>query len=258
MRGLYVFGGSLLGSQLIGYLANNVDALTIGHRFGATPLGYYNRAFQLLMNPLNQVRAPSTTVALPVLSRASDTPVRFNSIVRNGQLVLGYPIAVALALLVGVAEPTVTIVLGPQWEQVPPILRLLAVAGIFQTLAYVGYWVYLARGLTRQLLQYTLMSAAIRIVCVIGGSVWGVVGVAAGYALAPALAWPLSLWWLNRSTTLDVATLYRGAGADPRRRLRGRSRVGARRAGPCATRAPGGRSSPAGWRGWPRSRSWSC
>ncbi|WP_028047332.1 lipopolysaccharide biosynthesis protein [Cellulomonas sp. URHE0023] len=210
MRRLYTYGGSLLGSQIIGYVANNVDSLTIGHRFGATPLGLYNRAFQLLMNPLNQVRAPSTTVALPVLSRASDTP-QFDSIVWNGQLVLGYPITIGLALLAGVAEPTVAIMLGPQWQQVPPILRLLAIAGIFQTLAYVGYWVYLARGLTRELLQYTLMSAAIRIACVIGGSTWGVVGVAAGYALAPALAWPLSLWWLSRSTRLKVGALYSGA-----------------------------------------------
>ncbi|MDM7830690.1 lipopolysaccharide biosynthesis protein [Cellulomonas edaphi] len=210
MRHLYTFGGGLLGSQLIGYLANNVDSLVIGHRFGAVPLGIYNRAFQLLMNPLNQVRAPSTTVALPVLTRARK-PEQFDSIVRNGQLVLAYPITIGLALLAGVAEPTVAIVLGPKWAEVPPVLRLLAVAGIFQTLAYVGYWVYLARGLTRQLLQYTLMSAAIRIVCVVGGSAWGIVGVAAGYALAPMLAWPLSLWWLNRSTTLHVASLYQGA-----------------------------------------------
>ncbi|WP_246117426.1 lipopolysaccharide biosynthesis protein [Cellulomonas composti] len=211
MRHLYSFGGYLLGSQLIGYLANNIDSMTIGHRFGPTPLGLYNRAFQLLMNPLNQVRAPSTTVALPVLSRAGTTP-QFDRIVRAGQLTLAYPVAIGLAILIGIAHPTVEILLGDAWAQVPPILRLLAVAGIFQTLSYVGYWVYLARGLTRQLLQYSTVSAVIRITCVLVGSFWGVVGVAAGYAIAPMIAWPLSLWWLNRLTPFPVAALYRGAG----------------------------------------------
>jgi PST family polysaccharide transporter len=210
MREFFRFGGHLLASQLIGYVANNIDSFTIGRRFGAEPLGLYNRAFQLLMTPLNQVRAPSTTVALPVLSRAGRGP-QYDAIVRAGQLVLGYPVTIALAVVIGTADPLVTVLLGAKWAAVPPILRLLAVAGVMQTLSYVGYWVYLSRGLTRELMQYTLVTSAIKIACVVTGSTWGVVGVAAGYALAPMIAWPMSLWWLSRITDLPVADLYRGA-----------------------------------------------
>ena len=210
MRHLYRFGGHLLGSQLVGYAARNVDSLVIGLRLGAAPLGTYNRAFQLLMNPLSQVRAPSTTVALPVLSRAGETPA-FGDIVRTGQLVLAYPVTVGLALVVGVAYPLVDLLLGEQWSGVAPVLRFLALAGVCQTLAYVGYWVYLSRGLTRALLHYSLVSGSLRIACVLAGSAWGVLGVAAGYALASVLEWPLSLWWLGRVTRVPVADLYRGA-----------------------------------------------
>ncbi len=49
--------------------------------------------------------------------------------------------------------------------RVVPILRLLAIAGIFQTLAYVGYWVYLSRNLTGDLLRFTLVSAVVRVAC---------------------------------------------------------------------------------------------
>ncbi|WP_240675580.1 lipopolysaccharide biosynthesis protein, partial [Cellulomonas endophytica] len=210
MRAFFRFGGNLLASQLLGYAANNVDTLVIGQRFGAGPLGVYNRGFQLLMSPLNQVRAPSTTVALPVLARAKPGP-EFDGIVHAGQRVMGYPLAVGLALVAGCAVPLVELLLGPTWSQVPPILRLLAVAGLLQTLAHVGYWVYLSRGLTKDLLQYSVISAAIRIACVLGGSIWGIVGVAAGYALAPAIAWPLSLWWLHRAAGLPVGPLYAGA-----------------------------------------------
>ena len=212
MGDLLTFGWHLAGSQFVGYLGNNVDSLTIGTRFGATPLGLYNRAFQLLMTPLGQLRQPTTTVALPVLSRLRPDPEASNRYVERGQLALGLTLVAGLGLVIGAAEPITSIFLGSQWLQVEPILRLLAVAGAFQTLAYVGYWVYLSHGLTKQLLHYTFITVAIKITCILVGSHWGVIGVAWGYAVAPALAWPLSFWWLSRSSTIRVAPLFVGAG----------------------------------------------
>jgi len=211
MRGLLRFGGQVVGSQLIGYASNNVDTLVIGLRFGAGPLGYYNRAFHLLMAPLNQLRAPSTTVALPVLSRLQGDPVRYGAFLRRGQLTLGYSLVAGLGIVVAAAEPVTAIFLGQRWMTVVPLLQLLAVAGIFQTLAYVGYWVYLSRSLTADLMRYTLVTASIRVVCILVGSQWGLIGVAAGYAVAPALAWPLSIWWLARRTDIPARALVLGA-----------------------------------------------
>ena len=92
-----------------------------------------------------------------------------------------------------------------------PILRLIAIAGIFQTLAYVGYWVYLSRGLTSALLRYSLVTSAIKVACIISGSFFGVIGVAVGYAVAPGIAWPISLLWLSRRTALPTRDLIYGA-----------------------------------------------
>jgi len=205
------FGGNLVGSQLVGYVANNLDTVIIGLRFGAAPLGIYSRAFQLLMTPLNQIRSPLTSVALPVLSRLADDPQRFNRYVQAGQRALGYSLVAVLALVAAAAESITTVLLGDQWLAAAPVLRLLAIAGIFQTLAFVGYWVYLARGLTRDLLQYSILSAIIRIVILLTASQWGVIGVAVGYAIAPAVSWPISLWWLSRRSGVAVRPLYSGA-----------------------------------------------
>lgn len=212
MGDLLTFGWHLAGSQLVGYVGNNVDSLTVGYRFGAEPLGLYNRAFQLLMTPLGQLRQPTTTVALPVLSRLKEDREGSDRYVQRGQLALGLTLVAGLGVVVGAASPITSIFLGGQWLQVEPILRLLAVAAMFQTLAYVGYWVYLAHGLTKELLQYTLISVPIKIICILVGSHWGVVGVAWGYAVAPALAWPLSFWWLARKSSIAVGKLFAGAG----------------------------------------------
>jgi O-antigen/teichoic acid export membrane protein len=211
MRGFMRFGWNLVGSQLVGYISNNIDSVIIGRQFGAGALGIYNRAFQLLMTPLSQIRSPLTTVALPVLSRLADDDKRFGDYIARGQLALGYSLVAGLGIAVGAAEPLTRLFLGEQWTGVAPILRLLAVAGIFQTLAFVGYWVYVSRGLTGDLFRYSLVSAAIKVVCILVGSLFGVIGIAVGYAIAPAVSWPISLWWLSRRTSIPTRRLYLGA-----------------------------------------------
>jgi PST family polysaccharide transporter len=163
------------------------------------------------MTPLVQVRAPTTTVALPVLSKVRDDPARLARFLCKGQLVLAYPVTLGLAVVIGTADPLIHVLLGPDWPEVATILRPLAVAGAFQTIAYVSYWVYLSRGLTPQLLRYSMAETAIRVAGVLVGAMWGVVGVAAGYAAAAVILWPLSFLWLVRLTPLPLRELFTDA-----------------------------------------------
>jgi O-antigen/teichoic acid export membrane protein len=211
MDGLLRFGWHMVGIELLGYASRNADSFLIGTRSGAAALGLYNRAYQLLMAPLGQVRAPTTQVALPVLSRLQDDTVRWAAYVRRGQQALGYTLVAGLGVVVGAAEPVTAVFLGDRWDGVAPVLRLMAVGGICQTLAFVGYWVYLSRGLTSALIRYSLFETAVRLVCIVVGSRYGVVGVAAGFALAPALTWPVSLWWLSRLAPIPLGQLVVGA-----------------------------------------------
>ncbi|GAA1856047.1 lipopolysaccharide biosynthesis protein [Microbacterium koreense] len=209
--GLVRFGSHLVATNLLTYASSQIDTVLVAAKFGAAPLGLYNRAYQLVMTPLAQVRSPITNVALPVFSRVQKDHKRFDGFVTGGQLALGYTFGIPLLLVCGMAEPVVGLMLGPQWEGAVPILRFFAIAGTLTTLSFVGYWVYVSRGLSRELFRYTLVSTAIKVVCIVGGSFFGLVGIAAGFALAPAIAWPVSIFWLSRLTPLPVAALYSGA-----------------------------------------------
>jgi O-antigen/teichoic acid export membrane protein len=210
LRPLVRFGSHYVAGQLVAYVGKNVDSLVVGGRFGPVPLGFYNRAYTALMGPLGQLRAPTTTVALPVLSRLQDDEARFGAYVQRGQVALGYTFLPAIALAAGAAEPLVRILLGDKWLAVVPIFSALAFAAVFDTLPYVGFWVYLSRGLTAHLLRFTIAVTALRLTCIVVGSWWGPVGVAVGIAVATGLAWPLSLWRLSRITPLPLGGLVRG------------------------------------------------
>jgi O-antigen/teichoic acid export membrane protein len=212
VRELINFGWNIVATNMLVYVGSQIDTIMVAVKFGTSPLGLYNRAYQLVMTPLGQVRSPTKNVALPVLSRVQEDAPRFNTYVTAAQLLLGYGLGVPLILVAALAEPIVRIMLGPQWTEATPILALFAIAGLLTTLSYVGYWVYLSRGLGRQLFRYTIVTTIIKIICIVIGSFYGLVGVAIGFAVAPAISWPLSLFWLSRITPMPTARLYAGAG----------------------------------------------
>lgn len=202
------YGVNVLGTQLIGYVARNVDSVVIGTRFGAYDLGLYNRAFQLMMMPLLQIQAPSTRVALPVLSRLQDQRERFASFINVGQTALIGLVGFAFAALGAQAPAAVSLFLGPQWLASAPLLQALLVAGFFQAAAYATYWVFLAKGLTRSNFFYALVTRPFMIALILTGSIWGVTGVAFGYALANALVWPVALIWIAKVSDAPALSMF--------------------------------------------------
>lgn len=205
------FGWSIVGTGVLTYLGNQIDTIIVAARFGTSPLGLYDRAYRLVMTPLGQVRSPLSNVAIPILSRVQNDQGRFDRLIISGQVALGYSVGIPLMLVAGLAEPVTGIMLGAQWLESVPLIRLLALTGTLTTLSFVGYWVYISRGLGKQLFQYSMVSLAIRISCIVAGSFFGLVGVAAGVACAPAIAWPVSLLWLSKVTDIPVRALMTGA-----------------------------------------------
>ncbi len=210
--GIVSFGWNIVATNLLVYGGSQVDTVLVGFKFGTSSLGLYNRAYQLIMTTLGQVRGPMKNVAVPVLSRVQEDPPRFNTYVTSAQLALGYTLGIPLVLAAGLADPLVHIMLGPQWGGAVPIVRCFAIAGLLNTLAFVGYWVYLSRGLGRQLFLYTIVTTVIKVACIVTGSFFGLLGVAVAFAIAPAISWPLSLFWLSRVTPMPTRRLYEGAG----------------------------------------------
>ena len=208
MKPLLKFGGGLVGAQILTYASRNVDSIVIGRVFGAQELGYYNRAFQLMVLPLNQINAPSTRVALPTLSRLQDQPKRYAEFISFGQTVLLNIVCLVLGFSVAQATDIVAIALGPQWAPTVPLFQILGIAGFFQAAAFATYWVYLSHGLTTRFLLYTLWTRPLVIGLVILGAVWGVQGVALAYLVSASLLWPIGLLWVRGRSTAPLLRLF--------------------------------------------------
>lgn len=210
-RSFLQFGGNLMATQLIAQLSRNLNTVLIGNRFGSELAGLYDRAFMLLMLPLNQINVPANTVALPTLSKLQDDRARFDRFLLHGQIVLLHVLLAVFAYAAAVGDVLIAVVMGDKWLPAAPLFRILTVAGAFQAASYANAWAFTAKGLTHQLLRYSMLTRAGLVLLLLGALRWGVTGVTAAYSAGLGLMWPLGLLWLRRTSNAPVAAMLKNA-----------------------------------------------
>jgi O-antigen/teichoic acid export membrane protein len=207
IRRFFNFGAGVFGTQMVGYVVKNVDNVSVGVASGATALGLYGRAYQLMTVPLTQINAPMGNIVLPVLRHTQSDDEAFTRYLGKAQLVLLYAAGGIFAVMSGLAEPIVLILFGDRWTGVVPILAVLAMAGVFRTLVAVPWWTYLARGHSGALFRQRLATGVMSVSFILGGLPWGPVGVAWGVAIGSALAWFIGMWDAGRVARVPTRPL---------------------------------------------------
>jgi O-antigen/teichoic acid export membrane protein len=183
MRDIFHFGGGLTVSRLCWFLSGNVDKLLIGKTLGAASLGVYNRAFQLLLIPIDQLFTPVSQVIISALSRLGGDPGALRRGVREiGELMM-LAITPAMAIIYVLAPEIVRIVLGPAWNEAVPIFRGLALSALVLPVNYLCGAVLQSAGRTDALMRWAPVTMVISIVSIAIGLRWGAAGVAHAWAV---------------------------------------------------------------------------
>lgn len=177
------FGGGLTTFNLSNFFARNLDNILIGRVHGPIQLGLYDRAYKLLLFPLQQITYPLQRVMVPTLSQLLDEPDRYRSAYCRtvGQILL-VTLPGILCLLV-YTDVAILLMLGPQWIGAVDIFRWLALASLHQPMTVTLGWLFISQSRTGQFARWGLFNAASCAVAFGAGLPWGAVGVAAAYAL---------------------------------------------------------------------------
>jgi PST family polysaccharide transporter len=210
VRSMIRFGGNLTGFATINYFSRNLDNLLIGRFWGAQQLGLYSRAYQLMGLPIDQINEPVTTVAVPSLSRLTDSPEDYR------RAYLRMLEKIALVTMPGVVFMLVTsdwiihILLGSQWVGAIRIFVLLGITALFQPVANTTGWLLVSQGRTHHMLQWGLISGPIIMASIVAGLPWGAVGVAASYAFTRVcIVDPLLYWFVGREGPVHTVDFYK-------------------------------------------------
>ncbi|MGI4894124.1 MAG: MOP flippase family protein [Janthinobacterium lividum] len=180
MARLWRFSGGMLGFSIANFAGRNSDNLLIGRFLGASPLGFYNRAYTLMLLPLQQTSQVVGRVMFPALASMGDDRVRLARAYRRTIAVMT---AVTMPVLVGmavVADGLVPLLWGHQWLDTIPLLQVLCLAGLPQCLSSSEGWLYQSQGRTSLMFKMGLLSTVIGVAGIVVGLHWGAFGVACG------------------------------------------------------------------------------
>ena len=201
------FGGNVTVFNLLGQLARSFDRIVIGRFCGAADLGLYTRGASLLLLPLGQLLIPFGQVMTPVLCRLQDDRERFRHYFSKALNALAFGIFIPVAMLVALADDVIVLLLGPAWKESALLFKLLALSALTQPLYGASTWVATAQGKSRQMRQWSMVSAPLICVAFLVGVKWGVVGVAISYTVASYTVQTFGLSFLLRGTPVTFKTI---------------------------------------------------
>jgi O-antigen/teichoic acid export membrane protein len=183
LRELSRFGVPLLGSRTLDYVQGNADNVLVGRYLGATQLGLYSVAYNVILLTQARVFVPIQDALFPALSRIKDDTQRVASVWLRTVRVVGAFIAPTMLGTIVIIPDFVLVVFGQKWLGSVPVVQILAVVTLMDGFMATGSRVLLALGHATMLFRVSLLRTGLAVLAFVVGLRWGIVGVAACYAI---------------------------------------------------------------------------
>ncbi|WP_370390809.1 lipopolysaccharide biosynthesis protein [uncultured Winogradskyella sp.] len=209
-RDLIKYGLNLTGFEFVNYFSRNLDNVLIGKVIGAEVLGYYTRAYRLIMFPISNIRTPLAAVALPGLSSIQSEKLLFRSYYTQLLGILSVVTMPIAAFTFFAAEPIVLVVLGLDWLPVAPIMQWLAVAAFLQPVAGLFGVVLLALGLAKRHMHCGLISGIVLSLVFLISVNYGVEVLAMAYAISGYVLFIPIFLYASKNTGINLSDFYKG------------------------------------------------
>ena len=133
LRNLLRLGLPDTGNYMLWYLSMNTDDFFIGRIIGATSLGFYNRAYTIMLLPLANVSLVLKDVLFSMWSKIQDDTQRINRMYLKVSGIIALITSPSMVFLALFSEPIITILFGIKWLPMATTLSILSVIGIFQS-----------------------------------------------------------------------------------------------------------------------------
>ncbi len=184
---IWGFGRHLTGFNLVNYWSRNADNLLIGRFLGTSNLAFYDRAYNLMLAPVDLVGSVASRVMFSTFSRLQDDLERTKQIyLRSLGLVgmISFPCAVGLLVT---ARPLILTFFGHAWIETVPILRILCICSFLQCVVQTNAWVVNSQGRADLMFRLGVVWTAVVVAAFAIGLPWGLEGIAVAYACANLL-----------------------------------------------------------------------
>jgi O-antigen/teichoic acid export membrane protein len=190
---LVKFGFGLTLARIGNYIATNIDYIIVGRTLGADALGFYSRAYLLLMQPAQLFGSISDKVLFPALSSIQTDRARFDQAFYRSMGLVALATLPISAFVTVFAPEIIEILLGPNWSEIVLAFQILMGFLFFRTGYKIVTTVLRARGSVYSLAVWQWIYGGLIAAGAYVGHFWGLEGVAIGVSLTIFLSFWLGL-----------------------------------------------------------------
>ncbi len=182
VRSMVGFGRDVATVRMLNFISSNADTVMIGKVWGEVPLGYYDRAYRLMVTPTNLVISPLANMAPTVFARLFDRPQSYRRAVLGLMRLVLLGAIPGMAFAIVMAPQLIPLVYGDAWDQVIPIFQAFGVAALLRFLTVMLEWLFVAEDRTREFRTWAIVRTILTVGSFTVGLPWGGLGVATAYA----------------------------------------------------------------------------
>ena len=177
------FGRSFTAARLLNYGAQQGDNVVVGRVLGLEPLGFYSRAFKLMMQPVTNFGLVITRVLFSIMARLQQQAERLRTAYLTGLAVISLVSGPLTALMVVLGPEIIKVLLGPRWTAAIVPFRILSLGLLLRLPNLMTYTIDGFTGsIAKRGLREGLFAAGV-ITGAVAGIPFGLPGVATGVLL---------------------------------------------------------------------------
>lgn len=185
---IFKFSGWLMASVVFRNIAHQVDKLLMPKLLSVSTLGAYNRPKDFINNISSKLNGIFDTALFPVLSSIQDDIPKLQKAFQKSLYLLNL-FAVLLALSFAVnSELLIRIFFGEEWLSLKYVAMVLSLALVFNIDGRLSDCYLRSMALTKEQFYFRVFEAVIKIIGVLLGYSWGIMGVAVSVVVTNTIA----------------------------------------------------------------------
>lgn len=199
---LLKFSGWLWASSIIFYFVNEGDDIFVGKYLNPTALAFYQNAFKIASLPATQITGIASQAIYPAFSNIQEDKQRLVRAFKKS-LIVGTGATLAASLIIIIfAQPLTLLLLGDQWLNIIPALKVLTIYGIVRSISTIAGPVIMALNRPDVITKFALIRLVIMVACIYPLTTrYGIVGTAWATVFSMLLPQPYLFFEMKKMLT---------------------------------------------------------
>ena len=207
-KSIWGFSGWLLASGLFRKLAQQVDKLLMPRMLSIEALGAYNRPKEFIVNISTRVNSIFDTALFPVLSSIQDKKASLQNAFQKALSLMNIGGSLLCLAFFFNSELIIRIFFGNQWLELDPIFKIFSISVMFNVNGRLADCYLRSLGLTKSQFFFRVAETITKIIAVVVGARWDMVGVATAVVLSDIVIKLVKIIYVGNKIEMRATSIY--------------------------------------------------